>query len=358
MIAVFYQTLEQVAKMKMSLSKSTIPLIILLVIMLAPGLALAKKTKLRGTADHVIPDWFKVTFLDIKDDIKEAKKENKRLFIYFGQDGCPYCAALFNNNFSQKHIREYTQKNFHALAINMWGDREVTAVDGKTFTEKTFSKHMQVWFTPTIVFYDENGKIALRLNGYLPPHKFLAALKYVAGKHEKKMNFAQYMAKHGGKPSSGKLHQQAYFLKPPYNFSKMNKGKPLMVLFEQKDCSPCDHLHGHILKHKWTKPLINKYRIARFDMWEKTPLVTPDGKSTNAKDWARKLNISYAPSAVFFVNGKEVMRIEALLKSFHVQSVMDYVQSGAYKKEPSFQRYISKRADHLREKGKIVDIWK
>lgn len=344
--------------MKFILGKLFFLLLISIAFLLPLPPANAKKAEFKGAASHVVPDWFKVTFLDIKDDINEARKNNKRLLMYFGQDGCPYCAALFNNNFSQKHIQDYTRKHFDSVAINMWGDREVTALSGKTFTEKTYAKHMQIWFTPTIIFYDENGKVALRINGYFPPHKFMAALKFVAKKHDKKMNFAQYMAKNTPRPSSGKIHKEPYFLKPPYNFSKMKSGKPLMVLFEQKDCSPCDRLHSKILKHRTTRPLVKKFRIAQFDMWGKTPLVSPNGKKTNASTWARKLNISYAPSAVFFVNGKEVMRIEAFLKNFHFQSVLDYVQSGAYKKEPSFQRYISRRAEHIQEKGVDVDIWK
>ncbi|HEX19502.1 MAG TPA: hypothetical protein ENG78_01570 [Acidiferrobacteraceae bacterium] len=344
--------------MKFILEKLFFLLLITITFLVPLSPANAKKAEFKGAVKHVVPDWFKVTFLDVKDDINEARKNNKRLLMYFGQDGCPYCAALFNINFSQKHILDYTRKHFDSVAINMWGDREVTALSGKTFTEKTYAKYMQIWFTPTIIFYNENGKVALRINGYFPPHKFMAALKFVAEKHDKKMNFAQYMAKNTPKPSSGKIHKEPYFLKPPYSFSSMKSGKPLMVLFEQKDCSPCDRLHSEILRHETTRPLVKKFRVAQFDMWEKTPLVSPNGKTTNARAWARKLNISYAPSAVFFVNGKEVMRIEAFLKNFHFQSVLDYVQSGAYRKEPSFQRYISKRADHIREKGRAVDLWK
>ena len=39
----------------------------------------------------VLPDWFKLSFLEIQEDIKEAKEQNKKgLIIYFGQKYCPY----------------------------------------------------------------------------------------------------------------------------------------------------------------------------------------------------------------------------------------------------------------------------
>ena len=56
------------------------------------------------------------------------------------------------------------------------------------------------------------------------------------------------------------------------------------------------------------------------------------------------------------VEGKEVIRTEGYLKSFHNQSVMDYVASLAYQSEPSFQRFIEWRADQLREKGATINI--
>ena len=38
-----------------------------------------------------IPPWFTESFLDFRDDIRDAAREARRLMIYFGQDGCPYC---------------------------------------------------------------------------------------------------------------------------------------------------------------------------------------------------------------------------------------------------------------------------
>jgi hypothetical protein len=37
---------------------------------------------------------------------------------------------------------------------------------------------------------------------------------------------------------------------------------------------------------------------------------------------------------------------------------MDYVASGAYQREPSFQRFIQARAERLRETGGVVELWK
>jgi thioredoxin-related protein len=48
--------------------------------------------------------------------------------------------------------------------------------------EKQFAALMRVRFTPTLVFFDDRGKIVHRIDGYLPPDRFLAALDAAAGK--------------------------------------------------------------------------------------------------------------------------------------------------------------------------------
>ncbi|MDR9437271.1 MAG: thioredoxin fold domain-containing protein, partial [Thiohalophilus sp.] len=308
---------------------------------------------------HEKPAWFKNSFLDIREDIEEAAQEDKRLMLYFYQDGCPYCAKLLQDNFGQKEIAEMTRENFDVIAINMWGDREVTDLNGNMLTEKKFAENLKVMFTPTLLMMDENGKVALRVNGYYAPDKFMAALEYVSEKKENQLSFREYYKQQGGEKASGKLHQAEFLKDPPYNLQKLSsKDKPLLLMFEQKECKACDELHGDIYPREATREQLNRFDVVRLDMWSDQKVVGPDGKTTTAKELAGKLDIKYAPTLVFFdTDGKEVFRAEAYLRAFHVQSVMDYVASGAYKEQPNFQRYISARADKLEEQGVHVDLW-
>lgn len=307
---------------------------------------------------HEKPSWFKESFLDLREDIQEATENKKRVLLYFYQDGCPYCAKLLQDNLGQKKIADKTSKHFDVIAINMWGDKEVTDLKGQLTTEKKFSENMKVMYTPTLVFLTEKGKVALRVNGYYAPNKFETALDYVRGHNETKISFRNYARKFLKKSSSGKLHQQSFLLKPPYNLMTLIKStKPLMVLFEQKKCYSCDELHNDIFKRKETMKQINRFNIVRLDMWSNDNLIDPQGKSTTEKLWTKKLNISHSPSFVFFdKKGKDVFRIDAYLRSFHIQSVMDYIASEAYKKQPNFQRFIGQRADKLEAQGIHVDL--
>lgn len=318
----------------------------------------AEKAEFRGAGVFTIPDWFKHSFLDMPEDVAEASRNGKRLLVYFGQDGCPYCAALFNTNFSQQHIVDYTRKHFDAVDLNIWGDREVTDFSGNKLTEKELASKLQVWFTPSILLIDEKGETVLRINGYYPPHQFLAALRYVGEKQEGSMNFPEYYAKLDPPSAKGILQSEPFFSKPPFKLNKLGSGKPLAVFFEQKDCAGCDLMHSKVLRDPETLKLIGQFNVIQLDRWDNTPMITPDGRQTTPRLWANELKVAYVPNVVLFDAGKEVIRIEAFMKGFHFQSVLEYVSSGAYRKQTNLQRYIRARADSLREQGQVVDIWK
>ncbi|MFA5242161.1 MAG: thioredoxin fold domain-containing protein [Sulfuricella sp.] len=312
-----------------------------------------------GYEEH--PAWFRSSFLDLRDDVREAAGNKRRVLLYFYQDGCPYCKKLLQDNFGQRAIADKTRQYFDVIALNLWGDREVTGLDGKTVTEKEFARQLRVMFTPTLLALNEKGEAILRINGYYAPHRFSAALDYAGQGKEGGGSFRDYFAAQSAQSASGKLHASARFIKPPLAFDAALKRskKPLLVLFEQKTCPACDELHLDILKRKESRPLLDALQIAQLDMWSDAPLTTPDGRQTSAREWARQLDINYAPSMVFFdASGKEVFRAEAMLKAFHVQSALDYAGSGAYREYPEFQRYIDQRADSLRARGIAVDLMK
>ncbi len=342
-------------------------LIIINWLMITPSMAkeeVAGKYFGAKTATH--PEWFKESFLDLEEDIADSAEQGKRLVVYFWQPGCPYCAQLWDDNFAEKDIVDTFRKNFEIIAINMWGNREVVSVGGNDYTEKSFAEALSVAYTPTLFFFDENKKVVLKLQGYVPPENFRLALQYVSQHKEKESNYASFVAanKAHDKNNLGELHTEPYFTKPVYQLdvgklSEADKGKYQAVFFEKPHCKNCDLLHQKTLQDKETIKLIKQFKSIQLNRYANTKVVTPAGKHTTAKEWATQLNITYLPAVVFFdPEGKEVMRINAQMRSFHIQSVFDYVLSGAYKTELNFQRYISARADKIREAGKDVDIWK
>ena len=307
-----------------------------------------------------IPAWFEESFLDFRVDVRDAAKRGKRLMLYFGQDGCPYCRELMRVNFSQKDIVDKARSRFTAIAVNLWGDREVTWTDGEVLTEKALAARLRIQFTPTLLFLDEKGAVALRLNGYYPPHQLRAALDYASSREARKSPFAAYLQRNARAPASATLHEQPFFLKPPLDLgrSRGSAPRPLAVLFEQTQCAACDELHLRGFADPAVRSLVSRFDVARLELFGTARIVAPSGKPVTAGEWGRQLGIAYTPTFVFFdVNGREVFRVEAYLKPFHLASALDYVASAAYLDQPNFQRYVQARAEKIRAEGGRVDLW-
>jgi thioredoxin-related protein len=311
-------------------------------------------------APHAIelPPVFRETFLDIRADARDAAREGKRLMLYFGQDGCPYCRRLMQDNLRQKDIAERVEKHLYPIAFNMWGDREVTWLDGSVVSEKALAARLKVQFTPTLLFLDESARVVARINGYYPPHRFRAAIDYVAGRMENRVTFADHMRSAVKEPASGKLNEQPFFARPPLDLARSGEAKPLALFVEQVVCRACDEMHREALRSEETRRILRAFDVARIDLFGKEPLVGPDGKRRSEVDLARALEVSYTPSLLLFDGaGREVFRVEGYVRAHHLQSALDYVATGAYRSQPSFQRYLQERTERLRKQGVDVRLW-
>jgi thioredoxin-related protein len=306
-----------------------------------------------------IPSWFTESFLDIKEEAATAARDGKRVMLYFGQDGCPYCRELMTNNFSQRPIVEKTRKHFVAIALNLFGDREVTWVDGQRMSEKNFARLLKVQFTPTLLFIDGDGRVVTRLNGYHPPHRLSAVLDYVAGGMESRLSLSEHLAGLPADPARPSLNEQPFFMKPPFDLRRRSGSRPLAVIFESRSCLACDEMHREGLQRTEVRAQVSRFDVARFALNDNTEVVTPSGQRRSASAWARELNVIYTPTWLFFdARSREVFRVEGHVRPFHLATSLEYVASGAYRSEPEFQRFIRAKAERLRAAGKPVDLMK
>ena len=100
-------------------------------------------------------DWFSITFRDIAEDIATAKEEGKRLAIIFEQRGCIYCKQVHEQVLIDPAVRDYIEANYKMVQYNLYGDEEVTDLDGEILREKTAGRKWGIVFTPTILFLPE-----------------------------------------------------------------------------------------------------------------------------------------------------------------------------------------------------------
>jgi thioredoxin-related protein len=294
------------------------------------------------------PDWFKLSFLDIKEDLDEAKEGGKKgLILYFGMERCPYCKALLEVNFAKPDIKTYTQENFDVVAIDVRGSRSVTLVTGETMTENEFAVHRKANFTPTLVFYDLAGKEVHRMVGYYAPYTFSAALEYVADRHYQKETFRSYLARaeNPDRIDEDSLNYLPFAMNRPYILARkqIRAQRPLMVIFEQASCHACDVLHADAFSTAILVGQMYKFDIVQLDMWSEEPVIDVNGKKSTARAWADSLGIFYTPTLVFYdESGSEVLRLASVAHFNRLRNVIKYVTTGGYKKYKNLAEWNSR----------------
>ncbi|MGF1446984.1 MAG: thioredoxin family protein [Pikeienuella sp.] len=99
--------------------------------------------------------WFAITFKDVREDLEMAQDEGKRLALLVEQHGCIYCRELHEKVLSDPEVADYIKENFVVVQLNMFGDEEVTDLDGEILTERQAVRRWGVNFTPTVIFLPE-----------------------------------------------------------------------------------------------------------------------------------------------------------------------------------------------------------
>lgn len=311
----------------------TILAVLVLALGLGPGEAGAQ-----ASSPHAIeiPKWFTESFLDLREDVRDAAKEGRRLMVYFGQDGCPYCKALMKVNFGDPAIEAFTRRHYIAVALNIWGDREVKWLDGRTLPEKELARVLKVQYTPTLLFFDEKGEVVLRLNGYQPPDRFRVALEYARLPAGARPAYPDYVA--GKQATASPARPEEAQIK-----QALQAGKGVLIIVSGPGCKECDELEREGMRRPEVVRSRQAFTVLRFEA---------------SHPWARANGVTYTPTLVFLdERGTEVFRTEGYLRPFHLAATFDYVATQAYRREPSFQRYLQTRAEHIRAQGKSVDLW-
>jgi len=159
--------------------------------------------------------WFIEGFLELGDDLEEARTAGKRFAIMWELEGCPYCRETHLVNFAIPAVTDFIREHFAIVQLDVKGSRRVTNFDGAEMSERDLARLTHVRHTPTIQFFPEtlaelkgrSGKDmeVARIPGYLKPFHFLTYFQYVQEKAYDKANFHKYLkARVAELESSGK----------------------------------------------------------------------------------------------------------------------------------------------------------
>ena len=152
-------------------------------------------------------EWFLESFLDLGEDLEEARAAGKRFAIMWELKGCPYCKETHLVNFADPAINDYVRDNFEILQLNFLGSRLVTDFDGEELEERELRKKYGIRFTPTFQFFPnsaediagESGQAAetARMPGYFKPDHFIAMFRFIKDEAYEDQTFRDYLKASG-----------------------------------------------------------------------------------------------------------------------------------------------------------------
>jgi len=292
----------------------------------------------------VFPEWFKPTFWDLRDDIKDANRAGKiGIMIDASEENCTYCIAFIEQSLDNPAIQKRFRKNFDALGLEVIGDTQITDVDGKVYSVKNFLTKYKAYVTPTLIFFGKDGKLLLKITGYYSPEKFSQVLDYFESGQYQKQSWREYYAANNDKGSFGIIYDKSLFNGVPDNLARSGSSmkKPMLVLFEKPGCSDCRRLHKEVLSANTTRNWIKHFEAVQVDASDdKRALVTPSGQKTTARAWATSLDLSYFPAFVFFdEHGRKVFQIDTYTRNVRLENSMSLVLNKGYKNELQLQRW-------------------
>jgi thioredoxin-related protein len=319
-----------------------------------------------GPVEVKHPAWFKDSLMDMPADLEDARAQGKLgLMLFFGTRSCSYCHAFLENTFGQQQIVARVQRHFDVIGFEVMNDDEVVDFQGNTLWAKDFAIQERARFTPTLAFYGEDGKLLLRMVGYVDPQRFTAALDYLEEGAYAHQDLRAYLEARAAAvtPARPVIRDEALFAGAPLNLDRRDGGaeRPLLVVFERPDCETCERLHRTVLTVPEVREHIGHFQAVQLDMNDAgSPVVTPAGETLTPRDWAERLGLTHAPALVFFdARGQEVLRTDTDLLvdasgrpvdeisgriTANVRARLDYVLEQGYLEQPQFQRWRAARA--------------
>lgn len=293
------------------------------------------------------PDWFVDTFLDLDDDLSSALENGKKgLIVVFGTQGCSYCYKFADETLRDPEVERLVRESFDMLYLDIFSDAQMTSPQGEELPVKAFARQHGADYTPSVHFFDANGRRVLRLFGLYPAERFAKAIRYVAEGHYQSGSLRNYLA--ATRPVVERpLVDDPLLEQPPFNLDRRagTAQRHLMVVFDGPDCDECAYLFGTLFKDEHLRDQLLQLEVVRLRLQDQGSLVRPDGQRTTAAAWHADLDFHRTPAFAFFdEHGKAVMLSDAMMLRQRLDNTLGYVLEKAYMEGISYQRFARRRA--------------
>jgi thioredoxin-related protein len=149
----------------------------------ANRVAAAETPESQQASTGYFPNWFKLSFLDLRKDLEEAGTGGKQgVMVLFSIRGCAYCKMMVERSFRDPGIEAVLRRHFDVVHLDIRSDLDLKDPRGRAMTVREFARREGTTFSPSVAFYGLDGHPLLRVVGYQTPERFRATLDEVIAK--------------------------------------------------------------------------------------------------------------------------------------------------------------------------------
>jgi len=145
----------------------------------------------------------KINWMSMNEALAAQETAPKKIIVDVYTHWCGPCKMMDKNTFTNKNVIDYINKNYYAVKFNAEGTEEVTYQDF-TYTNPNYqegrkgrnSQHLfahalKVTGYPSLVFFEDDGKLIQGIPGYKTPEQLEIFLKMIANDDYKKLTTAE-----------------------------------------------------------------------------------------------------------------------------------------------------------------------
>jgi thioredoxin-related protein len=103
------------------------------------------------------------------------------LMVVFEQSHCHACDLFHSNLLKNIDIRALLSR-FDVVQLDMWADTPVITPQGLKVTASQWAKNLDLFYTPTLLFFDEQGQEIIRIDSTVQLYRLYRVMMYVLDK--------------------------------------------------------------------------------------------------------------------------------------------------------------------------------
>ena len=133
-------------------------------------------------------------FLSYDAGLKQARAQDKRIFLYFGRLGCGWCDKTNKESFSDPALRTLYINHYVLVYADAESGKRLTLPSGERITEMELGVRMKAFATPLFAWLEPDGKTIAKVAGVQTVKDFRDYDRFVYGGEYRTKDFKQFIA--------------------------------------------------------------------------------------------------------------------------------------------------------------------